>query len=55
MSHQKHAIHGELATAGLNEAWLFLQEKLKLQVFSPRGEEQEMKKEQKSIELPKTE
>ena len=51
MSHQKHDIHSSLAAAGLNEAWPFLQERLKPQAISPRGEGQEMKREQKSIEL----
>lgn len=52
MSHQKHDIHSSLAAAGFNEAWPFLQERLKPQAFSPRGVGQEMKKEQKSVELP---
>lgn len=53
MSHQKHDIHSSLTAAGLNEAWLFLQERLKHQAFNPsRGEGQEMNREQKSIELP---
>ena len=41
-----------MAAARINEAWLFLQERLKPQDFSPRGEGQEMKRKQKSIELP---
>lgn len=55
MSHQKHDIHSSLAAARLNEAWPFLQETLKPQAFSPRGAGQEMKREQKSTELPMVE
>lgn len=45
ISHQKHSIHRSLASAGLNEALQFLQEKLKPQDFSPRGERQEVERE----------
>lgn len=38
MVHQKHGIHGSQAAAGLNEAWPFLQEKLKPEAVQPGRE-----------------
>lgn len=52
MSHQKHDTHSSLAAVGLNEAWPFLQERLKPQAFSPRGAGQEMRREQKIYWTP---